>query len=311
MEIDHDLEKITPNNLSTLTFGGTGGIIVPSGSSATRPSGVAGALRYNTDTGVVETFHSTTAGYIGLTDVFTIRSSVAATGTSLATATGLLPGMTVITASTPVTAIGVAVPNGVVGMKVTVINSSANTISIFPQASHNIDGAGTGIAVSLIAGGMLEFVCNTSTSWITNRKSIQDLSYANGTLPVANGGSGVTTLGTPLQVLRTNSAATATEWATISSSGGSGLTTGSATIDCNLGALQASTFISAPTITTTSVINVQKSITSSANKSADEHLIETWEVMAGGIINASGFYIYAKCTNSSGISGLFNVTYSY
>jgi len=41
-----------------------------------------------------------------------------------------------------------------------------------------------------------------------------------GTLPVANGGTGLTAVGTALQVLRTNSGATALEWASISAGGG-------------------------------------------------------------------------------------------
>ncbi len=41
----------------------------------------------------------------------------------------------------------------------------------------------------------------------------------SGSIPIANGGTGRTSLGTALQVLRTNAAANATEWATISGSG--------------------------------------------------------------------------------------------
>lgn len=52
-----------------------------------------------------------------------------------------------------------------------------------------------------------------------------------GILPVANGGTGISSLGTALQVLRTNAGANATEWATLSVAVGSvsGLGTGVAT----------------------------------------------------------------------------------
>ena len=45
----------------------------------------------------------------------------------------------------------------------------------------------------------------------------------SGTLPVARGGTGLAALGTSLQVLRTNSGATALEYATITTSGGDAL----------------------------------------------------------------------------------------
>lgn len=67
------------------------------------------------------------------------------------------------------------------------------------------------------------------TGTITNAQlagSIDLTTKVTGTLPVANGGTGLTALGSALQVLRTNAAGTALEFATISS----GLTIGSTTI---------------------------------------------------------------------------------
>lgn len=69
-------------------------------------------------------------------------------------------------------------------------------------------------------------------------------SGVTGTLPYTRGGTGLGGLGSALQVLRTNAAGTATEWATVTFSGGTGDLkadgTVSMTADLNLGGNQAS-----------------------------------------------------------------------
>lgn len=70
---------------------------------------------------------------------------------------------------------------------------------------------------ALISGGI-----GTVNSW----GKIGLTTHVTGTLPVANGGTNRSALGTSLQVLRTNAAATDTEWATVSAGSGTVTNTG-------------------------------------------------------------------------------------
>ncbi len=87
--------------------------------------------------------------------------------------------------------------------------------------------AATGSTITIPSGQTLDIssttltlpstvVTTTGTQTLTN-KTI-GVSQLSGTLPVANGGTGLTALGTASQVLRVNSGATALEFATITSS---------------------------------------------------------------------------------------------
>ena len=87
--------------------------------------------------------------------------------------------------------------------------------------------AATGSTITIPSGQTLDIsattltlpstvVTTTGTQTLTN-KTI-GVSQLSGTLPVANGGTGLTALGTASQVLRVNSGATALEFGTVSSS---------------------------------------------------------------------------------------------
>lgn len=59
MDFDTNLETITPNTLTTLTIGSTGGIVAPSGTTGQRPGApVSGTLRYNTTTTLIEIYQN-------------------------------------------------------------------------------------------------------------------------------------------------------------------------------------------------------------------------------------------------------------
>jgi hypothetical protein len=86
--------------------------------------------------------------------------------------------------------------------------------------------AATGSTITIPSGQTLDIssttltlpstvVTTTGTQTLTN-KTI-GVSQLSGTLPVANGGTGLTTLGSATQVLRVNSGATALEFAAVSS----------------------------------------------------------------------------------------------
>lgn len=74
--------------------------------------------------------------------------------------------------------------------------------------------AATGTTVTLPSGQTLDLSSGTVT---LPNSSVNLTTKVTGTLPVANGGTGLTTLGSATQVLRVNSGATALEFAAVSS----------------------------------------------------------------------------------------------
>ena len=79
--------------------------------------------------------------------------------------------------------------------------------------------AATGSTVTLSSGQTLDLSSGTVT---LPNSSVNLTTKVTGTLPVANGGTGLTTLGSASQVLRVNSGATALEYGTISSGANAG-----------------------------------------------------------------------------------------
>lgn len=374
MIFDNDLDIIQPQS-SNLTIGGTGSIIIPIGTTAQRPTGVAGLIRFNTDLNIVEGYNSTT-GYIPIAHQQVSLAAVTATGSTQTDALQLTVG--VINVGTVAAGSGVRLPVSYAGICMTIVNHGLNPVMVYPSSGGAIDNLGLDVGFSLPVNATVELKSLAFISWRTNINSLQSLAYAQGVLPVANGGSGQIGLGTSLQVLRTNSSATATEWATLSgggsvtsvgasggttglsftgspittsgtltlsgtlipANGGTGLTTlgtslqvlrtnSSATnmewatvsssgpktvyttINCGVGIQQLGVVISEPTISATSVVSVEKVISASSNKSADEHLIETWELLVGNVQVGVGFTVYIKSTNYNAISGIFNISYSF
>lgn len=63
------------------------------------------------------------------------------------------------------------------------------------------------------------------------------------------------------------------------------------------GASDTSLFVSVPSITGSSLVEAWIFPAATADHSADEHLIESVKVMAGNVVNASGFTIYMANTS--------------
>lgn len=86
--------------------------------------------------------------------------------------------------------------------------------------------------------------------------------------------------------------------------------TGTATIDFGAGSADASVFVSAPTISSSNLVDAWVFPAATANNEADAHWVEDLTIIAGNIVNASGFTIYAKC-NRELAHGIYNIAWVF
>jgi len=140
---------------------GTGGVVVPAGTTGQRGSSTLGNIRYNSTTGLFE-------GYNGAWTAFASGSGV----TSIATGTGLTGG--------PITS------TGTISIADTAVTAGAYTnANITVNAQGQITSAASGSA-----GGVTSFSAGT-TGFTPSTASTGVITLA-GTLAVANGGTNIT-----------------------------------------------------------------------------------------------------------------------
>jgi len=89
---------------------------------------------------------------------------------------------------------GVTLPTATAGRWVKVINRGANPINIYPATGGFIDGLAVNTSIQLPVNGEFMFFAVSTTQWYSSQNSRTTLAVATGTLDVANGGTGATTL---------------------------------------------------------------------------------------------------------------------
>lgn len=94
-----------------------------------------------------------------------VQTGIIAAGATQGTATSLSKDFNVV--STVPAGAGVILPTTTGGYKITVINSGANALKVYPSTGAQINGIGTNTAYSLATGGKLEFISVTSSQWYT------------------------------------------------------------------------------------------------------------------------------------------------
>ena len=151
MEFDHSTDTILPDDQPVLTIGGTGGMVLPSGTTAQRPSTPPlSTTRWNTDLGSTETY--------------------------VAASTWILAGT--------VTGVGVT-SNGTYASAITVGSSpvtQSGTITLTP----NVFGTATPGVVPSSGGGTINFLRADGTWAAPGGGSATDLSYTASTRLLAS-----------------------------------------------------------------------------------------------------------------------------
>ena len=97
--------------------------------------------------------------------ISSVATGISAAGTVQANATALTKGINVV--STVTAGQGVVLPTAIAGMRITVLNTSANTLLVYPAVNGIINAAAANVAYSSPAGAKLDFLSTTTTQWYT------------------------------------------------------------------------------------------------------------------------------------------------
>jgi hypothetical protein len=98
-------------------------------------------------------------------DITGVATGIAAAGTVQANATVIAKAINVV--STVATGAGVVFPVAVAGMRLTIMNTSANSLLVYPNTSGIINSLAANGAYTLTSSGRLDFVAVTTTQWYT------------------------------------------------------------------------------------------------------------------------------------------------
>ena len=103
----------------------------------------------------------TMTGYV----IRSVGTGISAAGSTQGTATAITKEMNVV--STVATGAGVVLPTAVAGMVISITNTSANALLVYPATSAAINTGSANAAYSQSAGATLQFIAPTTTQWYT------------------------------------------------------------------------------------------------------------------------------------------------
>ena len=96
-------------------------------------------------------------------DITGVNVGISAAGSTQGTATALTKAFNVV--SSVSAGQGVVLPTAVAGMRVTIVNTSANTVIIYPAAGGTINSLATNAGHSLPTVGRLDYIATSTTQW--------------------------------------------------------------------------------------------------------------------------------------------------
>jgi len=171
----------TDNLFQNTVFTGTDGVVIPKGTTAQRPSGVAGNLRFNTTIGILEQYNTNTSSWVGI-DSPPIITSVSYAGSTTAANPA---GGELITINGQNFSSGSTVEVGTTSATtVTLVNQSQITFVSPAKTAGTYDiklTGGAGLAATLSNGISYDVAPTFSTSALGNifpRQNSTELSIA-------------------------------------------------------------------------------------------------------------------------------------
>ena len=100
-------------------------------------------------------------GYV----IRSVGTGISAAGSTQGTATAITKEMNVV--STVASGAGVVLPTAVAGMVLTITNTSANALLVYPAVNGIVNSQSANAAYSQSAGSTLQFIAPTTTQWYT------------------------------------------------------------------------------------------------------------------------------------------------
>ena len=94
-----------------------------------------------------------------------VATAISAAGTVQANATALTKEMNIV--STVVSGAGVVMPTAVAGMVLTITNTSANSLLVYPATGAQINSLAANAAFTQVSNATLQFIAPTTTRWYT------------------------------------------------------------------------------------------------------------------------------------------------
>jgi hypothetical protein len=142
---------------------GTAGLIVATGNIT--GGNIIGTIAAGSNT--ITTTGNVTGGNV-ITTGYHIRSvgtGISANGTTQAQATALTKEMNIV--STVLSTQGVVLPTAIAGMVISITNTSANALLVYPAVNGIINSQSANAAYSQPAGATLQYLAPTTTQWYT------------------------------------------------------------------------------------------------------------------------------------------------
>jgi len=153
-------------NVNIAAVGNTTLIVTGTGvnvSGTLNATGNANAGNFGTAGLIVATGNVTGSNIISTTNhLFSVATGISAAGSTQATGTAISKDFNVV--STVLSGNGVTLPTAVAGMRITVINTSANALNVYPLGNGIINSAAANAAYSQPAGARLDFICTAAAT---------------------------------------------------------------------------------------------------------------------------------------------------
>ena len=95
------------------------------------------------------------------------NESVSAAGTTQGTATGLTKTVNFVTSVTSSSAEGVALPGAAAGLFITVVNTTATNLKVYPATGDAINDLSSNTAFIIPGESSMQFYAKDSTTWLS------------------------------------------------------------------------------------------------------------------------------------------------